>query len=159
VDHAKAEGPGCDGIVCEPRHKSGQILDRACDVQWTCSPRPQIKLFTESAGKVSTTDPDSHSIPVGFGFVQGYNAQAAVNEQQILLAAEITNNSTYFSQLGPMVTASLDEIGRAGVEQLPEAVAADPGCWNCGHSLRSRPRRAPPASAFTRLRAGLAMRT
>ena len=36
------------------------------------------------AGKVNVTDPDSRSIPIGFGFVQGYNAQAAVNEQQIV---------------------------------------------------------------------------
>jgi transposase len=85
------------------------------------------------AGKVNLTDPDSRSMPVGFGFVQGYNAQAAVNEQQIVLAAEITNNSTDFSQLAPMVTATLDELERAGVEQLPEAVAADAGYWNEQH--------------------------
>jgi transposase len=85
------------------------------------------------AGKVNVTDPDSRSIPVGFGFVQGYNAQAAVNEQQIVLAAEITNNSTDFSQLDPMVTATLDELERAGVEQLPQAVAADAGYWNEQH--------------------------
>ena len=66
------------------------------------------------AGKVNVTDPDSRSIPIGFGFVQGYNAQAAVNEQQIVLAAEITNNSTDFSQLDPMVTATLEELKRAG---------------------------------------------
>jgi hypothetical protein len=82
------------------------------------------------AGKVNTTDPDSRSIPVGLGFVQGYNAQAAVNEQQIVVAAEITNNSTDFSQLDPMVTATLDELERAGIDQLPEAVAADAGYWN-----------------------------
>ena len=46
--------------------------------------------------------------------MQGYNAQAAVNEQQIVLAAEITNNSTDFSQLDPMVTATLEELTRAG---------------------------------------------
>jgi transposase len=85
------------------------------------------------AGRVNTTDPDSRSIPVGFGFVQGYNAQAAVNEQQIVLAAEITNNSTDFSQLDPMVTATLDELQRAGIKQLPEAVAADAGYWNEQH--------------------------
>jgi transposase len=84
-------------------------------------------------GKVNTTDPDSRSIPVGFGFVQGYNAQAAVNEQQIVLAAEITNNSTDFSQLAPMVTATLEELERAGIDQLPEAVAADAGYWNEQH--------------------------
>jgi transposase len=85
------------------------------------------------AGKVNVTDPDSRSIPVGFGFVQGYNAQAAVNEQQIVLAAEITNNSTDFSQLDPMVTATLEELERAAVEQPPEAVAADAGYWNEQH--------------------------
>jgi transposase len=85
------------------------------------------------AGKVNVTDPDSRSIPIGFGFVQGYNAQAAVNEQQIVLAAEITNNSTDFSQLDPMVTATLEELKRAGIDQLPEAVAADAGYWNEQH--------------------------
>jgi transposase len=85
------------------------------------------------AGKVNVTDPDSRPIPIGFGFVQGYNAQAAVNEQQIVLAAEITNTSTDFSQLDPMVTATLGELKRAGIEQLPEAVAADAGYWNEQH--------------------------
>ena len=72
------------------------------------------------AGKVNLTDPDSRPIPIGFGFVQGFNAQAAVNEQHIVVAAEITNNSTDFSQLDPMVTATLDELARAGVDELPE---------------------------------------
>src|SRR5215218_6588905 len=85
------------------------------------------------AGKVNVTDPDSRPIPIGFGFVQGYNAQAAVNEQQIVLAAEITNTSTDFSQLDPMVTATLDELRRAGSDQRPEAVAADAGYWNEQH--------------------------
>jgi transposase len=85
------------------------------------------------AGKVNVTDPDSRSIPIGFGFVQGYNAQAAVNEQQIVLAAEITNSSTDFSQLDPMVSATLCELERAGIDQLPEAVAADAGYWNEQH--------------------------
>jgi transposase len=85
------------------------------------------------AGKVNTTDPDSRPIPIGFGFVQGYNAQAAVNEQQIVLAAETTNTSTDFSQLAPMVTATLDELERAGIDQRPETVAADAGYWNEQH--------------------------
>ena len=85
------------------------------------------------AGKVNTTDPDSRPIPIGFGFVQGYNAQAAVNEQQIVLAAEITNSSTDFSQLDPMVTATLGELERARIDHRPEAVAADAGYWNEQH--------------------------
>lgn len=85
------------------------------------------------AGKVNVTDPDSRPIPIGFGFVQGFNAQAAVNEQQIVLAAEITNISTDFSQLAPMVTATLGELERAGIDQLPQTVAADAGYWNEEH--------------------------
>ena len=84
-------------------------------------------------GKVNITDPDSRPIPVGFGFVQGYNGQTAVNEKQIVLAAEITNLSTDFSQLSPMVNATLEELKRAGitgVRRLLEAVAADAGYWN-----------------------------
>jgi hypothetical protein len=82
-------------------------------------------------GMVNVIDPDSRPIPIGFGFVQGYNAQTAVNEHQVVLAAEITNLSTDFSQLSPMVAAVLLELGRAGVDQkLLDAVAADAGYWN-----------------------------
>ena len=85
------------------------------------------------AGKVNITDPDSKVMPDGLFFVQGYNAQAAVNEQQIVLAAEITNSSTDFSQLDPMVTAVLNELERAGISQRPEVIAADAGYWNEEH--------------------------
>jgi hypothetical protein len=70
---------------------------------------------------------------VTVGFVQGYNAQAAVNEQHIVLAAEITNLSTDFSQLLPMVEAIIRELERAGAERPPETVAADAGYWNERH--------------------------
>jgi transposase len=85
------------------------------------------------AGKVNVTDPDSKVMPDGLFFVQGYNAQAAVNEQQIVVAAEITNSSTDFSQLDPMVTATLTELEKAGVPQRPEVIVADAGYWNEQH--------------------------
>ena len=85
------------------------------------------------AGKVNITDPDSKVMPDGMFFVQGYNAQAAVNEQQIVVAAEITNSSTDFSQLDPMVTATLTELEKAGVPQRPEVIVADAGYWNEQH--------------------------
>jgi transposase len=85
------------------------------------------------AGRVNITDPDAKSLPISFGFAQGYNAQAAVNERQIVLAAEVTNTSTDFSQLDPMVTATLNELERIGVTELPEAIVADAGYWNEQH--------------------------
>ena len=53
-----------------------------------------------------------------------------MNEQQIVLAAEITNNSTDFSQLAPIVDAVLRELARAGIPRRPDAIAADAGYWN-----------------------------
>ena len=42
------------------------------------------------AGEVNMTDPDSRRMKGNRRYIQGYNAQAVVNEQQIVLAAEIT---------------------------------------------------------------------
>ena len=41
-------------------------------------------------GEVNLTDPDSRRMKGNRRYIQGYNAQAVVNEQQIVLAAEIT---------------------------------------------------------------------
>jgi hypothetical protein len=43
-------------------------------------------------GVVSVSDPDSQRMQANLGYVQGYNAQAVVDESQIVLAAEITTN-------------------------------------------------------------------
>jgi hypothetical protein len=53
------------------------------------------------AGKVNVTDPDSKNLKAPRGYIQGYNAQAAVNEHQIVIAAEINTGSSDFGNLGP----------------------------------------------------------
>lgn len=50
------------------------------------------------AGTVNLTDPDTQLMKGIRDYVQGYNAQAVVNDQQIVLAAEITNDSPIFSR-------------------------------------------------------------
>jgi hypothetical protein len=62
--------------------------------------------------------------------VQGYNAQAAMNEKQIVLAAEISVDSPDFGYLEPMVVATVAELTRAGVAEQPEVAVADAGYWH-----------------------------
>jgi transposase len=82
------------------------------------------------AGAINTTDPDSRLVKtVGQKAVQGYNAQAAVNEHQILVAAEVTVESPDFGHLEPMVDATERELQRAGAG-APGMVIADAGYWH-----------------------------
>jgi transposase len=96
-------------------------------------PATTPKPYTPPAspqGKVNTTDPDSRNVKTARGWVQGYNAQAATTERQIVIAAELTNSSADFGQLGPMVEAVGRELRAAGVGERPEVVLADAGYWH-----------------------------
>ena len=81
-------------------------------------PKPYTPPATPQ-GKINTTDPDSRNVKTLRGWVQGYNAQAATNEHQIVIAAELTNSSADFGQIGPMVDAVRRELRAAGVAELP----------------------------------------
>jgi transposase len=82
-------------------------------------------------GKINTTDHDSRIMRTqGQPAIQGYNAQAAVTEQQIIVAAEVTIDSPDFGHLEPMVTAVRRELERAGVTGQPRTVIADAGYWH-----------------------------
>jgi transposase len=84
-------------------------------------------------GEVNVTDPDSRRMKGNRRYIQGYNAQAVVNEQQIVIAAEITADAGDFSHLRPMLTAALQELEAAGVAQRPKVVVADAQYWNEQH--------------------------
>jgi DDE family transposase len=86
-------------------------------------------LPTEPAGKINTTDPDSRNLKTTKGFVQGYNAQAVVTEDQIVIAADISTESLDTVNLEPMVEAACAELEAAGVKDKPGVVLADAGYW------------------------------
>jgi len=94
------------------------------------SPPKPYSPPTTPAGKINTTDPDSRNVKTPRGWVQGYNAQAAANERQIVIAAELTNSSADFGQIEPMVKAVRRELRAAGVAAVPEVVVADAGYWH-----------------------------
>jgi hypothetical protein len=84
----------------------------------------------EPAGEVNTTDLDSKNVKGFRGYVQGYNAQAVVTEEQIVIAAEVNIDPQDFSHLGPMIKAAQRELRGAGVTEEPGVVLADAGYWH-----------------------------
>ena len=84
-------------------------------------------------GTVNLSDPDTKMMMGHKQFIQGYNAQAVVTEDQIVLAAEISNRPGDFSHLGPMLTAARQELNHAAITESPEIALADAGYWNEEH--------------------------
>ena len=81
-------------------------------------------------GRINLTDLDSGSMKTLRGHMQGYNVQAACNEQQIVIAAEVSVIAPDFGSLEPMVTATLRELELAGITDQPDVVLADAGYWH-----------------------------
>jgi transposase len=95
----------------------------------SCPPKPYEPPETP-AGKINTTDLDSRNVKTPRSYTQGYNAQAVVNEFQIVLAAEVTASSPDFGHLEPMVQATKQELEAIGVTETPGVAVADTGYWN-----------------------------
>jgi len=84
------------------------------------------------ATKVNLTDPDSMVVRHRGALLQGFNAQAAVADGQVIVAARIAADANDSRQLAPMVAAAQDELAAAGVGDEVDEVLADAGYWNSG---------------------------
>jgi hypothetical protein len=83
------------------------------------------------------TDPDSRTLKTPRGFLQGYNAQAVCNEQQIVVAAEVSVSSADFGQMGPMIDKARDELAGAGITDQPGVVLLTPATGTASRSIGS----------------------
>ena len=77
--------------------------------------------------KVNTSDPESKVMSTANGFVQGYNAQAVANAEQVIVAAEVTDEQNDVHQLHPMIAATDESLAEAGIDERPERLLADAG--------------------------------
>jgi len=76
----------------------------------------------------NVTDPDSEMMKTRRGFIQGYNAQAVVTKNQIILAAEVTTQANDVNQLEPMLNkaqAVVEEV--MGEDKILGVALADAG--------------------------------
>lgn len=90
-------------------------------------PRP---IPPEPARRINTTDPDSRPVKTATGFLQGYTAQAAAAEGQVIVSAELITGGNERHRLGPMAEAAKAELAEAGITDEPETILADAGYWN-----------------------------
>jgi len=92
------------------------------------APDPEQARPDEAAQR-NFTDPESRIMPDGANkgsFVQGYNAQIAVDSaSQVIVAAEITQETNDKKQLLPMIA-----LVAANLKQKPEKVSADTGYFS-----------------------------
>lgn len=64
----------------------------------------------------NVTDPASQLMKSPHGWVQGYNAQAAVSEDGIVCAAQVTQDHTDYQQCVPMMAATLANLSEASID-------------------------------------------
>jgi hypothetical protein len=63
------------------------------------------------------------------GSLQGYNAQAVTTCEQVVVAAELTQDANDLQQLGPMLAATAATLAAAGIPERPATLLADSGNW------------------------------
>ena len=92
-------------------------------------PRHQTKAKKDGTpdGKAQRnfTDPESRIMKKGGEYLQGYNAQAVVDDaHQVVLAPSVTNQAPDAGMLEPMLRQTIENVGRP-----PDALTADTGYW------------------------------
>jgi transposase len=98
--------------------------------------KPPSAAAPEPKAQRNFTDPESRILKTKDGYIQGYNAQAAVDAQaQIIVAQTLSNNGSDQAQLAPL----LDDI-KASFKRNPDEVSADAGYCSAAN-LRTVSRR------------------
>jgi len=92
--------------------RAEQRLERARRVEAERAERAQVD---NQNARVNTTDPHSRIMKTPHGWVQGFNAQAAANEQGIVIAGDVTQDANDSLQCQPMIAATRASLDAAGV--------------------------------------------
>ena len=93
----------------------------------------------DRAAKANVTDPDSRSMKTQAGYVQGYNAQAVVTEDQIIVAAEVTQEANDIKQLHPMLERAQANLMALGHPKAITTALADAGYCSEANLMAAAP--------------------
>ncbi len=93
--------------------------------------RPPVGPTPEPKAQRNFTDPESKIMKVSNkGFDQCGNAQAVCNEEQIIVAADVTDQANDKRQVQPMVRQAQENLAAAGAEEKIGALDADCGYYS-----------------------------
>jgi transposase len=84
----------------------------------------------EPEARTNTTDPASRMMKTPTGWIQGYNAQAAVNENGVVLGGDVTQDPNDVAQLEPMMRKTEDNLEAADVDDEIDTMLFDAGYWS-----------------------------
>lgn len=88
---------------CRPKYPEGiRVAEAQARIE---SIKAKIAAAADPSIKVNLTDPDSRLMSAKDGWVQGYNAQAVINETGVIIAAEVTTDANDMNQFTPMIDA------------------------------------------------------
>jgi transposase len=80
--------------------------------------------------RTNKTDPASRMMTSPHGWIQGYNAQVAVDESHLVLSCTVSANPSDYRLLEPMITLTEHELREAAASPRPGCYLADSGYWN-----------------------------
>jgi hypothetical protein len=115
--------------------------------------KPPTEAVPEPKDQINFTDPESWIMKVSNkGWDQCGNAQAVANEDQVILAADVTDQANDNRQAVPMVDRTLEKLEAAGVEQPIGAAVIDSSYYSEANTSALEQRSVDPHIANERLK-------
>jgi transposase len=102
--------------------------------------KPKVpEAVVDAEAKANVTDPESGMMKTRRGFVQGYNAQALVTAEQIIVAADVTTEANDKRQLKPLAAQAQANLSSVGMAVAASAVLMDAGYWSEANATHAAP--------------------
>jgi transposase len=115
--------------------------------------KPPAEAVPEAKDQINFTDPESRIMKTSNkGWDQCGNAQAVANEDQIILAADVTDQANDKRQAVPMVDQTLENLKAAGVGRPIGAAVIDSGYFSEANTAALEKRGINPHIATERLK-------
>ena len=137
---ARLEREAAEAVAQQQAKLEGRQAEEAATGQKRRGRKPKAPDPTSGAmAKANVTDPESRIMKTQRGYVQGYNAQAMVTEEQIIVAAEVTQEANDVKQLHPMLQQAQANLDAIDHTQAIGTALADAGYCSAANLTDAEP--------------------